>query len=73
MNFLLVSEITDFFSFVWSVISGLVDTIKNVIKFIYELITIIPTFLDFLPNEIKIIFIPIITLVFIVFIYNFIK
>lgn len=73
MNFLLVSEITDFFSFVWSVISGLVDTIKNVIKFIYELITIIPTFLDFLPTEIKVIFIPIITLIFIVFIYNFIK
>ncbi len=73
MNILLVSEINDFFSFIWSIISNLIEIIKNIIEFIYNLIKIIPTFLEFLPNEIKIIFIPVITIIFIVFIYNFIK
>lgn len=73
INVLLVSEINDFFGFVWSIISGLIDIIKNVVQFIYDLITIIPSFLDFLPNEIKVIFIPILAIIFIVFIYRFIK
>lgn len=63
----------EFFSFIWSMISNLISTIKYIVNFLGELLEVIPKTLSFLPSEILGLLLTAITIISAVFIYKFIK
>ena len=63
----------EFFEFIWSIIKTVKDTFVSIISFLRDLITLIPNFLNILPNEIKSMLIPILLILIAISIYKLVK
>lgn len=59
-------------SFIWDIISTLVDGIKNGIFFIKDIALLVPTFISSLPLEISVLLGSAFTIIIAVFIYKLI-
>ena len=63
----------EFLSFVWDIIKNLIGTLKNIIEFIFNLPNFINQFLSFLPNEITIPLLSVLTIIIIISVFKFVK
>lgn len=63
----------EFLSFVWDIIKNLIGTLKNIIEFIFNLPNFISQFLSFLPNEITIPLLAVLTIIIIISVFKFVK
>jgi hypothetical protein len=70
---LALSDIADYASFIWEVISSLVEKLYELIIFIKDLILFIPKIFTIFPDEIILFLIPTITIVVFAFIFKFVK
>lgn len=63
----------EFLSFVWDIIKNLIGTLKNIIEFIFNLPNFISQFLSFLPSEITIPLLAVLTIIIIISVFKFVK
>ncbi len=68
-----LSGVISFFSWLWNILSSIIDKIVDLIAFIKELITFIPSILTILPNEILVFLVSAITIVIFAAIYKFVR
>lgn len=68
-----MGTIVDYATFIWDIIKNLIGTLKNIIEFIFNLPNFISQFLSFLPSEITIPLLAVLTILIIISVFKFVK
>lgn len=68
-----MGTIVDYATFIWDIIKNLIGTLKNIIEFIFNLPNFISQFLSFIPSEITIPLLAVLTILIIISVFKFVK